>query len=504
MTELKQNKLFSVYTAYFCLLTVYMAVREVLPLNFLIESTVVSGVIFAMALVLILIDLFTEQNCLKGRMSDLLIFFLIVCVVSSLINFKYGVFGNLKIIAALAIEFLLLFPFSKGKEEDQKEKLLNAVSVTLIVIWGVFTLFSLMMYFFSVDFLVRGLGSWGLVNQGFSNKYGRLWGIFQDPNYAGTVCIISIILSARLILKYKKVLLSVLLAVNIIGQLFFIVLGGSRASLIIISLCTALAVLWKTVFSARFQMKRLLCGVVLSAVSVAVIFGAFQLVKISLPAVKAAAVSEQTAASVNGFFNKFYSVSSLDYFPADSQDDIGRDDPQHPGNDKNDITRTDLDNMSDISNGRFKRWKDTIKIFLKTPVFGTSPRNTSAFAKEHCPDTLMAKYGIVSHNGYLDVLVSTGIIGFVILAAAVILGLIKILPLFFSSASTAEICQITVLLAAIAVSAFFVSDVFMTFSMGSFLFWLFFGMDISYGESKQKNGLFQTVFNKIFKRKRKA
>lgn len=503
MTEVKQSRRFSIYTAFCCFIAVYMSVREVLPLNFLIESAAVSGAIFVCAFVLIIIDLFTEQQCLKGRISDLLIFFIAFCAISSVVNIKYGFFGNLKVLGALAIEFLFFYPFAKGKNEQEIKHTLNILSAVLIITWCVFTLLSLSMFFFSVDYLVRGVGSWGIVNQGFSSSYDRLWGIFQDPNYASTICAISVFLSARLIAQKKGVVTSILLVLNIIIQMSYIALGGSRACIIILSVGTVLVVLWKTVFASKISAKKLCCGILISALSVAAVFGSLKLLKNVLPVVRTGIVTQQAETAVNNAFDKFYSVSGLEFFRSDDTDVSKPSDPDFTPDGNQNITRTDLENMNDISNGRFKRWKETIKIFLKSPIFGASPRNISEFAKEHCPDTLMAMYGIASHNGYLDVLVSTGIIGFIILAAAVLLGVIKILAVYFAPGSSTELCWLTAQLAMLALSAFFVSDVFMSFSMGAFLFWLYFGMAQSFSPKNDTKSLFGSIFNKIFRRKEK-
>ena len=49
------------------------------------------------------------------------------------------------------------------------------------------------------------------------------------------------------------------------------------------------------------------------------------------------------------------------------------------------LEREDV-NSSDISNGRMDRWKSALLVYKTAPIFGTSLRNYSEYAKDNCDD----------------------------------------------------------------------------------------------------------------------
>ncbi|MBP3627790.1 MAG: O-antigen ligase family protein [Clostridia bacterium] len=472
-----------------------MAIREVLPLNFLIKPTIISLGIFFFGCVLILLDLLTNANCIKTRVSDLLVAFIIICCISSLINIKYGIFGNVKLIAALIVEFFLFFSFSYGNTKEEKEKKLNCITSTLIITWAILSLISVLMYFFSLEYVLYGLGSWGKVTQGYSFEYNRLWGIFQDPNYASFISIISILSSVRLGVKRKNALLRILLTLNIILQISYILLGGSRAGLILLFASISIILVWGFVVRNKNDapIKQKLKGAMLSALSICICVLLIYGLKASIPHFKKAVFGSSTkiSASAGKVYDYLYDVSGYKYYSLNDNFEI----PENI----TDIDRLDLEEDSDVSNGRLKRWKHTLSIFIKTPIIGTSPRNVSAFAQEHNPETLMALYGIVSHNGYLDILVQTGIVGFVTLLAALLSAFLPFFSSIFRNNKFEDFylfCVIFVL----AASAVFISDIYMIFSMGAFLFWLFLGFAYTSHSDNIKEGICIKLYNR-FKKK---
>ena len=496
---------------YICFMIVYMAIREVLPLNFLIENSLVSAAVFMPGFLLLLLDLFTAKKCINGRTQDLLLLFLVVCGVSSLINARFGLFGNIKCMAALLIEYFVFFCYAKNMPADQIKKSLNVISITLIITWFVLVFASLLTYFFGVDISVSHYGAFSITSQGFSFEYARLWGLFQDPNYASIICLVSILASVRLIAQKKKLILSILLGINIISQVFYIILGGSRAALILTIAAAFLYALYKFILSperanAKETVKRIAAAVVCFAVCVGLLFGS----KAALPHIKTTLIPDNKtlAVGIGSGFDKLYSLSDLT-FELTQRNNRGElvfstspdatVDPIVPDT-QNPIDRTDL-GKDDISNGRFKRWLQTLDIFLQTPLFGTSPRNLAAFAEVYNPETLMAKYDMAPHNGYLDVLVSTGIIGFAVLAAAILFALFGILKRFLANGFSQERAMLLLSVIVFAGVAMFISDIYMTFSINSMFFWLFLGTAYHLDNDQPAGGIVWTVFHKFFSKK---
>lgn len=70
---------------------------------------------------------------------------------------------------------------------------------------------------------------------------------------------------------------------------------------------------------------------------------------------------------------------------------------------------------SNIDSGRFKLWKESLNLFKISPVIGISNGNIVFYSEKYADNVLSYSYHKSDlHNGYLTILVSTGIIGFAI------------------------------------------------------------------------------------------
>lgn len=68
-----------------------------------------------------------------------------------------------------------------------------------------------------------------------------------------------------------------------------------------------------------------------------------------------------------------------------------------------------------LDSGRFKLWKESINLFKISPIIGISNGNIIFYSEEYSDGTLQLSYHNSDlHNGFLTILVSTGLIGFVL------------------------------------------------------------------------------------------
>ena len=444
---------------YLCFLAVYMAVREVTPLQFLIDSTILSGIVFASGFSLVLWDLFTERECLRGKEVWLLILFVLVCVVSSLVNIRFGVGGNLKAVGALILEYFLLFPAGIGVQTSKIRQELCVLSIVLCIVWSVLTFLSVHMYVFDIEYTVDG------ASQGFHTQYLRLWGVFQDPSYAAFISLITMAACIYLMICYQKPLMYGIGGMYVLLQLGCVVLGGSRSAFVLmVAVAFLLGVYLFVLHGARWHINRFR-GVLLALGGTALSLLLIVSMQYMLPLYRRAVrmVFPQTS-GVYAVYDALYGMTDakrVQTIPSDAEQPLDF------------IHRTDTE-KEDVSNGRFIRWRDTLTIFLKAPLLGTSPRNVSAVAKVVAPDTLMAKYGIAPHNGYLDVLVGVGVIGFMVLMAFLVMALVTLCKVL-RKPPTPERVFVAVSVFLLAGSAVFLSDIFFFFTAGAVLFWLMLG-----------------------------
>lgn len=550
----KKLKLTPINTLYICFIIVYTAIREVLPLNFLIDNNFISAAIFGFGAVLIISDLIVNRKSISGKAQDLLVLFVAICVISSVINIKFGLFDNLKFIATLMIEYFILFCFAFGDTKEQISKKLDYTTATLSIVWFIVVFASVLMYFFNVDIVVMGRGIFGKTNQGFSNEFSRLWGILQDPNYAGATSVVVLFASVRFFAKNKNIILRILNFINITTQLLYIILGGSRATLILLFLSLAVFIGYKAILKKeKLVIADIVKGSIMTVVSLGICIMLFIGTKTAIPYIKTYAFPENSplTAKATSIYTKLYSISGYDFELADpALDNYNPDNPQKdeltnnnneettgsstneetsvpptndettstpntedttdspdnedddssPENDKHveNIGRTDL-NKADISNGRFKRWKHTVEVFLNAPLFGTSPRNLAAFAKANNPETLLARFSSAPHNGYLDVLVETGLAGFCVLAALFLLVMLSVVKNFINKRYSPTRAFLIVSVITFAGIAVFISDIFMVFSINATLFWLLLGFAYNY-DDHHKNGIIYFLYQKLTNR----
>ena len=142
------------------------------------------------------------------------------------------------------------------------------------------------------------------------------------------------------------------------------------------------------------------------------------------------------------------------------------------------LERSDVENNSDASNGRLGLWKSGFELFKTNVLFGTSPKGIFEYAKEVLPTTFIARTQKYTHNTYVNVITSTGLVGSIPLFFFFIKSFFMVITkaygkakLFFKN-NYGMNAQIVL---AIAASAFFLNDIVMVNSVGSLIFWLFLG-----------------------------
>ena len=171
------------------------------------------------------------------------------------------------------------------------------------------------------------------------------------------------------------------------------------------------------------------------------------------------------------------------------------------------LDRPDVTQNNDVSNGRTSIWKDYLKVFAKSPIFGTSPRNAMSFAKDHFDSLFIIERSYSVHNTYLAILVYTGILGTAILAVWAIGTLFEIAGFIIRRRKTQDEHYFTVVVLAMiltvcAVAAFPSLFIFFDNSTPDIIFWICLGytkafIRISEPERYEKETLSYRISQKI-------
>ncbi len=449
------------------LLTLYIFTREIIPLNFLIDNMIATVIFFALSIFYIGLDLLNKRYCLKTDGIILLIIFIAVSVVSSVINFKYGIFENLKAIGILLIYIFFIYPIS----ENQRLTIIK----TLYFALSIFVILSVVMYIFNIDYVYLAK-SGHYLNQGFSNQYMRLWGLFADPNAAAVYCLCAITFSVMILKKEKSTFLKTLIIILDLFNFLYVILSGSRTAVVIIIVMTLWAVVlytrslsYKTIIKIGLSVFAL----TLSAITVTALFLG---VKTALPYLRQGinkTTPQKSVSQVHKLYDSFYSKVQI----TSGKYDITSSSPPVFSQ----LDRTDTE-KEDVTNGRILRWKAGLQVFKKAFIIGCSPRGSVNFAKEKLEDSLVAKsYSI--HNCYIEIPAYTGILGSIPIFLFLVLTALKILKskITFNN----SIFSTTALI--MAVSAFFFADMLFYFlTLGGLIFWISIG---NFCEGEQNGNL---------------
>lgn len=467
--------------AFLCVFLIYTIFREVIPTDIFVGSSILSYLAFGGCLVMAFINFISDRDFIKTPNLIIFSLFMGVSAVSVLINRAYTFSSNINALMWMSVFLFYIYPagrnvvFNNGKH---KKILLSVTAVTLYILTAV----SVAMYYFDVDYtFYKTEGT--LTNQGFSNKYVRLWGVFQEANYGAICALIGLIIAIYLFINAKKVLPRILLFVAGITFFSFVVLSGSRTALLV----SVMGCVWAAFYAVftrlgKSTVKKLLFSGIACILAVSLYLGAFYGLKTILPYTKSAVLnmtSYETYAGIHKAYDSFYRIGKVNIIDGFFNESETSEDSFFHGNGEADMVikleRPDLGEDKDISNGRLVRWKDGFSIFLSSPLFGASPRGIYEFAQAHNPDTTMAKYYYSISNTYLEILAGTGIAGFFVLLLMLIRTIFVAFIKKLTDKADNEHIFMSLIVLIPALAAVLQTDLFFNLTFSGTIFWLILG-----------------------------
>lgn len=417
-------------------------------------STCVAG----LGAVLLSYRLINMEKYIRFYGFAFLIAFVFCYGVSSIVNFEYGIFGNIKTMIWSTFQFGILYALDyKGDTEKERKDYFGVLKL----FFGYILLNNLI----SIAMLIIGYGEPKATS--FSNNiigyvWGRLWGAYYDPNNGSVFCVAVIVISIYWAIKSDKLWKRILLGINIFICLAYMAFSDSRTGMV--CLATALLTMCFLLIrnsekiSLKNGMKTVLSLLLASVIAIAGVASVLTITK-TYNAVVTKVQSSQPSA------------------PSTEDNENNKSDTAVIGREDNQIEK-------DISNRRFSLWGSGIEIWKTTPLFGTTQRNLTAYALANLPDTYMVNndkggHFDTTHNMYIDVLVCQGIIGAIVFVAFLfmIVVLISRKMLFtkdYKQCNNENILLVT-LVVTFAVSSIFVLDLIYINTAAAVLFWLSLG-----------------------------
>lgn len=417
-------------------------------------SRVFSVCVLACASIVLLGRLFQYRKSLHYPLFNCYILFLLSFVISMLVNLRYGIYYNIKILIWMMIQFGTLYLFdAKMKKENvliqvhQVMKLLIAC-VSLINFIGIVMAFS---HF--INYRVLSEDVYFLI--GFA-PWGRLYGLNTDPNYSAAVTVVTMILAfyfwrSTVSSNIRKLYIS-----SIVIQLIALAMGASR---------TGLVALLVSAFLYAFLHSRYQKIKIYRAVGVA-----FLAVILSFTSQKLIVMSFNTVMSLQ---------SQLLQQRTDTEDKP--------------ITKISRETelSGDISNRRFSLWKDAIAVTKTAPVFGVTFGNFVTYAEANLPNSYMLTNDLTVfnafHNMVMDLMASQGMVGLISFGVLVIASLCVLLrqrKKLNEIESALCICLFSAC-SALVVASMFTSCILYVNNQVTVLFWMLWGFLIYFMTSEE-------------------
>ena len=143
------------------------------------------------------------------------------------------------------------------------------------------------------------------------------------------------------------------------------------------------------------------------------------------------------------------------------------------------LAREDTE-KEDFSNNRFSIWKSGMEVYSNHPFFGTGFTYMTDVGRADTPDTYIVQRGYSLHNGYLDILVSSGIAGFIAMMSLFLFLFVDIVNQIRRTGIEKADTYVVILLIplSIAIGHLTLSGLCYSSTATTFLFWLYTGFSL--------------------------
>lgn len=338
-----------------------------------------------------ILSLFCLHSLAKRKKADaqtvLLGCFVLLLCLSTILNYPYEFIGNVTGTATFVSQLILFYYLPKLMPETMLLRSLRITAILAAFLWDIGCIASLFQYIRNIHYTVPNPAG-NRIRQGIVD--GRLFGLFTDPNFAAFTSFILILLLTLMIRHTTRILLKLYGWISIVLNISYIVMSNSRTIYI-----TAISTVLAAVFLATYTQHR-------------------QNENSNIRHFLLTTARRGVAALV-----AMIAIYSLIFFPMRQVGQIFA-----PERAVNDLVREDV-NADNITNNRSTIWKNYLSLAKDKPVFGFSLHSALPYATEHYPESYLAKTQYVTHNGYLSLLIETGIAGFGIMTAFFILIIIQ-------------------------------------------------------------------------------
>ncbi len=358
-----------------------------------IPAIVFAVVLFAWGVRLVFFNQKRYNTFFKFRFGIWIWAFLGASLFSILFNYSVMLFYSLAMFLHVLICFFVFYGMHTEPDFDFRKEFYYIAKI-IIYLTTVLNLIGMFALMFGISF------EWQWVKIPIYEN--RFTGLFVNPNLLGFCSVVSIvcchmITKPAFLSKIDKNQPSrVMLAICIITNAFALILCDSNASFVLM-ICYGIIYVAYIFFSEKKKIS--VPGMILKITSVLLIacfIVGSSLMFRSIFKTGFSVITSKTNAIIDVLFDDGETVAE--------KSDSAKNSPKK--------VTFDHENKN-IDSGRFKLWKESIDLFKISPIIGISNGNIIFYSEEYLNGTLGFSYHKSDlHNGFLTILVSTGIIGF--------------------------------------------------------------------------------------------
>ena len=346
----------------------------------------------ALAAAVLLYRVIRFRHYTRTRLLWLMLAFCLSGLISTALNLRYGWYNNVRTIVLQAIFFFVVYAY------DDEETMAAREEKTRI--YAAFYLAAcFLMSAVSFGYMIAGEGqifrpeTGPVYYTGFF--WGRLFGIYWDPNIGALMCCVSAVLALGWFFRTRSRWSRIVMVAVILMDVAYIAFSDSRTGRV--CLAAGAAAFTLLYLAGRKKAGTILLGVILALGG-----------SIALPQ------------AVQSGYNAVRTAETVQSTPEPESTPDPETTPEPEATPKATIGREE-DYHTDISNRRFAIWGSALEIFRLRPVFGIGHNNVLAFADRELPETYLVNNDHMRfdsmHNTFFDVLVGQGAVGLLIYLA---------------------------------------------------------------------------------------
>lgn len=398
----------------------------------------------------------------------ILALFCVAFLLSMVMNREYGAFfADFKWMIWTGMVFFLLYVCDTKKERKSYKKeffvlshivIIYSVIASVVGIWMMINLYH---------------GNWWssndeLMQAGF--HWGRLWGVYTDPNYGGVFTVAAVLMCVYFVkIRKKWVKIPYILAIG--ADYLYIVFCDSRTAEVGMVLAAGFWIIYTGI--QKKTGKKAIVYVLIALAFAGIFIGCTSVIK-----------------------SQYNDRIQQEIQKSDAQNKVNTNTKTNIEAPKNSIEEQKVGRQEeiekDVSNGRLSLWASGIEVWETKPIFGTGYNSFLPYVNQKLPDTYAVNNPqgdyVSLHNEYLDILVYHGILGagiFLIFMVMVIGNWLKT----FRKIAKEDVDYIGVLSSCcivIAAAMLFLLEGLHTNSPGVFILWTFLGYLMHYSYKSRR------------------